>query len=86
VHSYTVIMVQGGVQILENWGQTELKRHCGVIVEAINHPILHHKSIIHVYEVFEHLHILWKVIWVHPYTVIMVQGGSKFWKIGVRWS
>ncbi len=40
----------------------------------------------HVYEVFEHLHMLWKGIWVHPYTVIMVQGGEFFWKIGVRWS
>jgi len=28
--------------------------------------------------------MLWKVIWVHPYTVMMVQGGGKFWKIGVR--
>ena len=26
----------------------------GVIVEAVNHPTLHHTSIIHVYEVFEH--------------------------------
>jgi hypothetical protein len=23
---------------------------------------------------------------VHPYTVIPVQMGAKFWKIGVRWS
>jgi hypothetical protein len=34
--------------------------------------------------VFDHLHMLWKGIWVHPYTVIMVQGVAKFWKIGVR--
>jgi hypothetical protein len=25
-------------------------------------------------------------IWVHPYTVIPVLVGAKFWKIGVRWS
>ncbi len=29
--------------------------------------------------------MLWMGIWVHPYTVIPVQGvGAKFWKIGVR--
>jgi len=55
----------------------------GVIVEAVNHPTLHHTSIIHAYEVFDHLHMLWNGIWVHPYTVMMVQGGGKFWKIGV---
>ena len=28
----------GGGQILENWGQVELKWHHGVFVEAVNHP------------------------------------------------
>jgi len=84
VHTYTVIMVERGGQILENWELAELRRHCLDFVVAVNHPTLHHTSIIHVYEVFEHLHMLWKGIWVHPYTVIMVQGGAKFWKIGVR--
>ena len=69
---------------MENWDRVEQKRHRGVIVEAINHPTLQHTSRIHVYEVFEHLHMLWKGIWVHPYTGMMVQGGAKFWKIGVR--
>ena len=82
VHPYTVITVEGG-QNLENWGQAELRRHCFDFVEAVNHPTLHHTSIIHAYEVFEHLHMLWKGIWVHPYTGMMVQGGGKFWKIGV---
>jgi len=69
---------------LENWGQSELKRHCGIIVEVVNHPTLHHTSIIHAYEVFEHLHTLWKGIWVHPYTDMIVQGGARFLKIAVR--
>jgi hypothetical protein len=30
--------------------------------------------------------MLWNGICVHPYTVMMVQGGGKFWKIGVWWS
>ena len=58
MHPYTVIMVEGGGQNLENWGQAELRRHCFDFVEAVNHPTLHHTSIIHVYEVFEHLHML----------------------------
>jgi hypothetical protein len=28
--------------------------------------------------------MLWMGIWVHPYTVIPLQVGAKFWKIGVR--
>ena len=68
VHPYTVMMVQGGGQILENWGLAELRRHCLDFVVAVNHPTVHHTSIIHVYEVFEHLHMLWKGIWVHPYS------------------
>ncbi len=28
--------------------------------------------------------MLWMGIWVHPYTVIPVQVGAKFWKIEVR--
>ena len=72
---------------MENWGQAEQKQHCFDFVEAVNHPTLHHTSIIHAYEVFEHLHMMWKGIWVHPFIVIMVEGGGgKFWKIGVRWS
>ncbi len=71
---------------MENRGQAEQKCSCGVIVEAVIHPTLHHTSIIHVFEVFEHLHMVWNGIWVHPYTVMMVQGGAKFWKIWVRQS
>ena len=83
LHSYNS---REGGQNLENWGQAEPKWHLGVIVEAVNIPTLHHTSVIHAYEVVEHLHMLWNGIWVHPYTVMMVQGGGKFWKIGVRWS
>ena len=28
--------------------------------------------------------MLWVGIWVHPYTVIPVQMGAKFWKLVVR--
>ena len=66
----------GGGQILENWGQAERKRCCGIIVEAVIHPTLYHTSIIHAYEVFEHLRMLRKGIWVHPY------GGVKFGTLG----
>ncbi len=81
LHSYNGA---GGGQILENWGQAEQKRCCDIIVESVNHPTLHHTSIIHAYEVFAHLHMLWNGIWVHPYTAMIVQVGGNFWKIGVR--
>ncbi len=80
LHSYDGA---GGRQILKNWGQAEQKRRCGIIVEAVSHPTLHHTSIIHAYEVFEYLHMLWKGIWVHPYIVITVEGGGpNFGKLG----
>ena len=41
---------------------------------------------LHIYKVFECKNMLWMGIWVHPYTVIHVQVGAKFWKIGVRQS
>jgi hypothetical protein len=81
LHSYDGNGREGG-QIMENWGQAELRQHCFDFVEAVNHPTLHHTSIIHAYEVFEHLHMLWNGIWVHPYTVMMVLGGAKFGKLG----
>ncbi len=84
----------GGGQILENWDKVKPKWWRGVMVEAVNHHWLHPTSILDVYKVIEHLHMLWMGIWVHPYTVIPVQvvakfwkiGVAKFWKIGVRWS
>ncbi len=52
---------------------------CGVMVEAVNHHLLHPTFILDVYKVFKHLHMLWMGIWVHPYTVIPVQmGGPNF--------
>jgi hypothetical protein len=57
---------------------------CGVTDEAVDHHLLHPTSILDVYKVFNHLHMLWMGIWVHRYTVIPVQVGGKFWKIGVR--
>ena len=76
----------GGGQILENWGKVKPKWCYSVMVEAVNHSWLHPTSILDVYKVIEHLHMLWMGIWVHPYMVIPVQVGAKFWKIGVRQS
>ena len=54
-------------KILEFWG----------CLEAVNHPTLLLTSILDVYEVFEHLHMVWMGIQMHPYTDITVQGGAK---------
>ncbi len=58
--------------------------YCGVTLEAVNHHLVHPTSILDVYAVFNCLHMLWMGIQVHPYTVMPVQVGGKFWKIGVR--
>ena len=56
------------------------------MIEAANPYCLHPTSIYNVYKVFEHLHMVWMGIWVHPYTVILVEVGAKFLEIGVRQS
>ena len=43
--------------------------------EDLNHPTLYLTSILDVYEVFEHLHMLGM-----PYIVTYVQVGAKSWK------
>ncbi len=53
------------------------------MVEATNSFRRHLTSISYVYKVFEHLDMLWMDIWVHPYTVILVQVGVHFCKVGV---
>jgi hypothetical protein len=51
---------------------------CDAMVEDVNHHLLHPTSIFEVLKVFQHLHMLWMGISVHPYTVIPVQVGAKF--------
>ncbi len=50
----------------------------------VNHPTLLLTSILHVLKVFEHLHMLWMGMWVHPYTVAPVDVGPNFGNMGVR--
>jgi hypothetical protein len=47
-------------------------------IDCIPHPY----SILDVYEVFEHLEMLWMGIWVCTYAVLHVQVGVNFWKYG----
>jgi hypothetical protein len=56
------------------------------MVEAVSHSCLYPASILDVYKVFKHLHMLWMGICVHPYAVIPVLVGAKFSKNGVRQS
>jgi hypothetical protein len=48
------------------------------MVEAKISFRLHPTSLLDVYKVFKHLEMLWMGIWVHPYTVTLVQVGAKF--------
>ena len=77
VYPYTVTLVQVRVDFKENWGGTEPKQCCNVVVEATNLHRLHPTSISYVYTVFQHLDMLWMGIWVYPYTVTSVQGRGR---------
>jgi hypothetical protein len=37
-----------------------------------------HIGYLNICKVFEHLHMLWMGIWVHPYTVILAEVDAKF--------
>ena len=54
--------------------------------EALKHPTLLLTSILDVLKVFEHLHMLWMGLWVHPYIVTPVLVGANIEKLGVRHS
>ena len=54
----------------------------GVMFEAVNPPTLLLTSILDVLKVFEHHHMLWMGIWVHPYTLTPALGKATFWKYG----
>jgi hypothetical protein len=47
------------------------------MVEAVNHLTLLLTSILDVLKVFEHLHMVWMCIWVHPYAVTSVSVGAN---------
>ena len=47
------------------------------MVEASKHPSLLLTSILDVLKVFEHLHMRWIDIWMHPYIVTPVPVGAN---------
>jgi hypothetical protein len=58
--------VDVGAEFFENWGKLDPKWCCGVMVEAVYLCSLHPTFILNIYEVFEHLHMLWiSICWVH---------------------
>ncbi len=81
LHCYTCV---GGDEFLESWGVGESEWYCGVMVQATNSFRRHPTSISYVYKMFQHLDMLWMdIIWVHPYTVILVQVGMNILKVCV---
>ena len=78
--TYTVMPVQVGRGVLENWGGAEPERCCNVMLEAPNLHRLHPTSKSYIYKVFQHLAKLWMGIWVRPYTVTPVEVGG--WSLG----
>ena len=57
--------------------------YCKIMVDAPNPLGVHPTSISYVCKVFHHLDMLWMGIWVHPYTVTLVQERMNFRKNGV---
>jgi hypothetical protein len=55
------------------------------MLEAVNHPTLYLKSALDVSNVFEHFHMLWMGVWVHPFTVTPGQDrwGPNYGNLGV---
>jgi len=53
------------------------------MAEAPNLLEVHPTSMSYIYKVFQHLDMPWMGIWVHPYTVTLVQVRVDFRKIGV---
>ena len=51
--------------------------------EANNHPTLHPTLILEVYEVLEHVDMLWMGIWVHYYIFMPCRWRGNFVKLGV---
>jgi hypothetical protein len=51
-------------------------------LEAVEHPTLYLTSILDVYKVYEHLHMMWMGIWAYLYTVTHVQVGLNLGNLG----
>jgi hypothetical protein len=61
------VKMGGPITILQHCGEMGPQWQCDVMVEAARGPKLHPTSILGVYEVFEHIHILWLGLWIQPY-------------------
>ncbi len=83
LHSYTCA---GGGKTLKKIGLLRVSPNNIIMscLESVNHPTLLLTSILHVLKVFEHLHMLWMGMWVHPYTLTPVQVGPNFGNVGER--
>jgi hypothetical protein len=67
------------VQVKVDLRDRDEPKYCCYVIPLGVHPT----SISYVYKVFQHLGKPWMGIWVHPYTVMPVQVGEDFRKIGI---
>jgi hypothetical protein len=84
-HRYTVILVVMDAKFREIgfwWGQMTLWCYGWGCKPPLTTSHIHfgHSKVC---KVFEHLHMLWMGIWVHPYTVILVVIDAKLREIGL---
>jgi hypothetical protein len=84
VHPYTVILLKVGVK----FRQTVMGSPNDIVVSRLRLKtpadcIPHTYWMYRKWKVFEYLHMLWMGIWMHPYTVILVEVGAKFRQTGL---
>ncbi len=88
VRPYTVIPVPVGVKFWKFGCKVKPKWQCGVMVEAVNHHWLHPTSILDVYKVIEHLHMLWIGIDAPLHCYTCAGGGQileNWGKVKLKW-
>ncbi len=56
-----------------------------VMVEAVDHRWLHPTFTLYIYDMFEHLQMLWISSWVQPHTNTLATGGPDFGIVGSVW-
>ena len=70
--------MQEGAKFWKIKGMVEPKHIVVSWLGALNHLTLYLTSILDVYKVFKHLHMMWMGVWVQPYIIKHMQVGAKF--------
>jgi hypothetical protein len=70
---------------LGNLGRVGWNNDMSTWLRLYNSTLFFSSSILYIYEVFEHVHMLWKGIFLHPYTVTLLAKLTQIWVIWGCW-